>query len=60
MEQINSLLFSEKSAQDHHLIKKDDNTSSVLVELDGALKLNLKSLIVKLQGKSVETLNDAI
>ena len=60
MEQINSLFFSEKAAQDHHLIKKDDNTSSVLVELDGALKLNLKSLIVKLQGKSVETLNDAI
>ena len=60
MEQINSLFFSEKAAVDHHLIKKEDNTSSVLVELDGALKLNLKSLIVKLQGKSVETLNDAI
>ena len=60
MEQINSLFSSEKVEQDHHLIKKDDNTSSVLVELDGALKLNLKSLIVKLEAKSVETLNNAI
>ena len=60
MDQINSLFSSEKAAQDHHLIKKEDNTSSVLVELDGALKLNLKSLIVKLEAKSVETLNNAI
>jgi hypothetical protein len=60
MEQINSLFLSEKAELDHHLIKKEDNTSSVLIELDGALKLNLKSLIVKLEAKSVETLNNAI
>jgi hypothetical protein len=32
----------------------------VLLELDGALKVNLKSLIQNLEGKSAETLKSAI
>ena len=43
--------------------EKLDNDSSppaVLQDIDGALKVNLKSLVQKLEGKSVETLKDAI
>jgi hypothetical protein len=41
-------------------VTKDNNTEPVLLELDGALKVNLKSLIQNLEGKSAETLKSAI
>ena len=54
MDQIISLFPSEQLG--HH----DISISDVLVELDGALKLNIKKLSNKLEVKSVETLQNAI
>jgi len=53
---MNSLLQTDKTRD--HVNKKysDDSSGPVLLELDGALKVNLKSLIDKIEGKSAETL----
>ena len=45
MNQINSLLQTDRPTYHVDQQKKDDKSAQVLLELDGALKVNLKSLI---------------
>ena len=55
---MNSLLHTEKT---RNKTQTDDSSSApVLLELDGALKVNLKRLIDKIEGKSAQTLKSAI